>query len=93
MQLKNPFSFVRFSTTRISKKSWKLLEEMTKGLWEFMALLELSEFEVDPIIENMMEFSETMKNCKNCHYKLDLEPLSRMNEDVLWLKLQPIDNI
>lgn len=56
-----------------------------------MALLELSELEVDPIIENMIEFAETVKSRQSCQYQLSLEPQTLMNADILWLKLEAID--
>ena len=56
-----------------------------------MALLELSELEVDPIIENMIEFGETVKSRPSFQYQLSLEPQTIMNEDIMWLKLQAID--
>merc|ERR1711862_866626 len=42
--------------TMAARQSRRLLREMTKGLWDFMSLLDLSESEVDPIIEHMLKF-------------------------------------
>lgn len=57
-----------------------------------MALLELSEHEVDPIIENMIEFAEIVKLRQSCQHQLNLKPLTPMNEDILWLKMHAVNN-
>ena len=42
--------------TLAARQSRKMLRDMTRGLWDFMAQLDLNEAEVDPIIDHMIHF-------------------------------------
>ena len=42
--------------TMAARQSRKMLRDMTRGLWDFMALLDLNEAEVDPIVDHMIQF-------------------------------------
>lgn len=44
--------------TMAARQSRKMLRDMTSGLWDFMALLDLNEAEVDPIVDHMIQFVE-----------------------------------
>ena len=44
--------------TMAARQSRKMLRDMTRGLWDFMALLDLNEAEVDPIVDHMIQFVE-----------------------------------
>ena len=41
--------------TMIARQSRLLLRQITEGLWEFMALLDLTELDIDPIIDQMIK--------------------------------------
>ena len=47
--------------TMIARQSRSLLQEITEGLWEFMAQLDLTELDIDPVVEQMINFV----NCSN----------------------------
>ena len=54
-----------------------------------MALLNLSEKEVEPIIDEMIEFIDfARKNPKMFEKSIKFEPLRSVDSDILWLKLQ-----
>jgi hypothetical protein len=54
-----------------------------------MALLNLSEKEVDPIIDEMIEFVDfARKHPKMFEKSIKFEPLRVVDSDILWLKLQ-----
>ena len=42
--------------TMAARQSRKMLRDMTRGLWDFMALLDLNEAEVDPIMDHMLKY-------------------------------------
>ena len=88
--------------TLIARQSRLLLREILEGLWEFMKLLDLTELDVDPIIEQMIEFvdssserSITFNNIalQNTNQVKDgdrlkyFQPIRVMDSDILWLKL------
>ena len=54
--------------TLIARQSRLLQKEMIEGLWEFMALLELNELDVDPIISQMIDFVDSL-NEKSIKYE------------------------
>ena len=54
--------------TLIARQSRLLQKEMIEGLWEFMALLELNELDVDPIISQMIDFVNSL-NEKSIKYE------------------------
>lgn len=81
--------------TLAARQSRRLLREMTKGLWDFMALLDLSESEVDPIIDHMLHFVSFARENKSLIFRSgenaqDFEayftPVRQMDADILWLK-------
>ena len=83
--------------TLAARQSRRLLREMTKGLWDFMALLDLSESECDPIIEHMLDFVRFAKENPdlvfrqtdgNCADKFEayFQPARQIDSDILWLK-------
>lgn len=86
-KLKAMVSDRRFHQTMISRQSRHLLTEMTIGLWDFMALLELNEVEVDPIIDNAIDFvTFAQKNPKMFDKPVNLDPVRILDSDILWLK-------
>ena len=48
--------------TMAARQSRKMLRDMTSGLWDFMALLDLNEAEVDPIVDHMIQFVEFVQS-------------------------------
>lgn len=77
---------------------------MTQGLWDFMALLDLNETEVDPIIDHMIQFVNFAQNNRELVFRsgdvsnADLkkkaayfEPVRQMDVDILWLKTKAIN--
>ena len=45
--------------TLIARQSRLLVKEIVEGLWEFMALLDLTELDIDPIIDQMIDFVDS----------------------------------
>ena len=89
--------------TLAARQSRRLLREMTRGLWDFMALLDLSELEVDAIIEHMLNFSRFIEahpdlifrgHSGGCveEYKAYFKPQRLMDADILWLKSRYINS-
>lgn len=82
--------------TLAARQSRRLLREMTKGLWDFMALLDLSESEVDPIIDHMLHFVSFAQENKSLIFRggendaqefaAYFTPARQMDADILWLK-------
>ena len=68
------------------------LFDLFSGLWDFMALLNLSEPEVDPIIDEMIEFVEYVRQHPKMFdsARIDFEPVRQSDSDILWLKLLPL---
>lgn len=75
---------------------------MTRGLWDFMALLDLTESEVDPIIDHMLNFVTFFKENRRLVFRPGEEkaesefenyftPLRQMDSDILWLKTNYIN--
>ena len=61
-----------------------------------MALLNLSESEVDPIVDEMIEFvNYARQQPKMFDKSINFEPVRQADADVLWIKLQvaPTQNI
>ena len=59
------------------------------GLWDFMALLNLSESEVDPIVDEMIEFvNYARQHPKMFDKSINFEPVRKSDADILWIKLQ-----
>ena len=92
--------------TMAARQSRRLLREMTKGLWDFMALLDLSESEVDPIIDHMLHFVRFAKNNHSLvfnrpgfnyekneasEFEAYFTPVRQMDSDILWLKTMNIN--
>ena len=58
--------------TMIARQSRSLLQEITEGLWEFMAQLDLTELDIDPVVEQMINFVNSsnqlsFKEKNNCN--------------------------
>ena len=88
--------------TLAARQSRRLLREMTRGLWDFMALLDLSESEVDAIIEHMLNFTRfaeehpdlIFRSCSGSaleEYKAYFKPKRQMDADIFWLKSRASD--
>ena len=88
--------------TMAARQSRRLLREMTKGLWDFMALLDLSESEVDPIIDHMLHFVRFAQDNHSLVFRPGDEkiasefeayftPVRQMDSDILWLKTMNIN--
>merc|ERR1712051_147177 len=94
--------------TMAARQSRRLLREMTKGLWDFMSLLDLSESEVDPIIEHMLQFVKFANENRSLifrgqgdqknddkmvsEFEAYFTPVRQMDSDILWLKTLNIEH-
>ena len=88
--------------TLAARQSRRLLREMTQGLWDFMALLDLSESEVDPIIDHMLHFVQFAQENRDLIFRgtrqqdniqafeAYFKPVRTMDADILWLKTRSI---
>ena len=86
--------------TLAARQSRKMLRDMTRGLWDFMALLDLNEAEVDPIIDHMIQFVDFAQSNPKLVYRCGDEskvnsetyykPVRQMDSDILWLKTTPV---
>jgi len=88
--------------TMAARQSRKMLRDMTSGLWDFMALLDLNEAEVDPIVDHMIQFVEFAQSNPQLIYNTSTsnpsmgtvqsnvdtyyEPVRKMDADILWIK-------
>ena len=85
--------------TMAARQSRRLLREMTHGLWDFMALLDLDEIEADPIVDHMINFVEFATENRELVYRSGddaqdssgykvayFQPVRQMDSDILWLK-------
>ncbi len=92
--------------TMAARQSRRLLREMTQGLWDFMALLDLDETEAEPIIDHMIQFVKFAEANRELVYRhgdlgdLDglenktayFQPVRQMDADILWLKTLAEEN-
>ena len=86
--------------TLAARQSRKMLRDMTRGLWDFMALLDLNEAEVDPIIDHMIQFVDFAQSNPKLVYRCGdgsnvnsetyYKPARQMDSDILWLKTTPV---
>lgn len=86
--------------TMAARQSRKLLREMTLGLWDFMALLDLNEMEVDPIIQHMIGFVDFASNNRELVFRHGddeenkvmayFQPVRQLDDDILWLKTEQV---
>ena len=78
--------------TRASWQARKQLLEITLGLWQFMAQLDFSEAESDPIIEQMLQFVNFAQEQQIQNEKQPVTesfmPQRQIDVDILWLKSQ-----
>ena len=86
--------------TLAARQSRKMLRDMTRGLWDFMALLDLNEAEIDPIIDHMIQFVDFAQSNPKLVYRSGDEsevnnetyykPVRQMDSNILWLKTRPV---
>lgn len=77
--------------TLIARQSRHLLQSLMEGLWDFMALLELDEREVDMIVEEMLEFvrfAREQKICEESQLETYFKPKRLVDHDTLMMKLE-----
>ena len=67
--------------TLVARQSRNLLRNLTRGLWDFMATLQLDEAEVDAVVAEVMRFAEG--GAGGTERYVPARPLDR---DTLWLK-------
>ena len=61
-----------------------------KGLWNFMELLQLSESEVEPIVNEMVDYVTFSRQHSKLFDKAAIdyfEPVRQVDSDILWIKL------
>lgn len=67
--------------TLIARQSRLLQKEMIEGLWEFMALLELNELDVDPIISQMIDFVNSLNEKSIKYENVVLQETTKVNSN------------
>ena len=72
--------------TLVARQTRTLLRNLTRGLWDFMATLQLDEPEVDTVVAEIMDFAE------NAEVQDDMVmeryvPVRTLDRDTLWLKM------
>merc|ERR1712110_555267 len=68
--------------TLIARQSRLLQKEMIEGLWEFMALLELNELNVDPIISQMIDFVNSLNENSIKYENVVFQEATKVNSNV-----------
>ena len=68
--------------TMLARQSRLLLRQMTDGLWEFMALLDLAELDADPIIDQMIAFVDFSNENSNTAADQKITFAETMSEEV-----------
>eukprot|EP00094_Tigriopus_californicus_P007931 TCALIF_07635-PA protein Name:"Similar to TTI1 TELO2-interacting protein 1 homolog (Homo sapiens)" AED:0.15 eAED:0.15 QI:56/0.85/0.87/1/0.85/0.87/8/48/808 len=77
--------------TLIARQSRRLLQSLMEGLWDFMALLDLDEREVDLIVEEMLEFVRFAREqiiCEESQLESYFKPKRLVDHDTLMMKLE-----
>ena len=69
--------------TLVARQTRTLLRNLTRGLWDFMATLQLDEPEVDAVVAEIMDFAETQEDKVMERYV----PVRTLDRDTLWLKM------
>ena len=67
--------------TLVARQSRNLLRNLTRGLWDFMATLQLDEAEVDAVVAEVMRFAESAEGGMERYV-----PARPLDRDTLWLK-------
>ena len=49
------------------------MKEIVEGLWEFMDLLDLTELDIDPIIDQMIDFVDSSSEISISHHNVVLK--------------------
>lgn len=60
-------------------------------MWHFMEELNLSESEVEPVVDEMIEFVRLAKSNPKMFESPNFEAVRKVDADILWLKLQHSD--
>ena len=70
--------------TLVARQSRNLLRNLTRGLWDFMATLQLDEAEVDAVVAEVMRFAESGAGAEGGMERY--VPARPLDRDTLWLK-------
>ena len=70
--------------TLVARQSRNLLRNLTRGLWDFMATLQLDEAEVDAVVAEVMRFAEGGADAEGGMERY--VPARPLDRDTLWLK-------
>ena len=70
--------------TLVARQSRNLLRNLTRGLWDFMATLQLDEAEVDAVVAEVMRFAEGGPDAEGGMERY--VPARPLDRDTLWLK-------
>ena len=71
--------------TLVARQSRNLLRNLTRGLWDFMATLQLDEAEVDAVVAEVMRFVESGAEGAEGGTERYV-PARPLDRDTLWLK-------
>ena len=72
--------------TLVARQSRNLLRNLTRGLWDFMATLQLDEAEVDTVVAEVMRFAEGGADADAEGVMERYVPARPLDRDTLWLK-------
>ena len=72
--------------TLVARQTRTLLRNLTRGLWDFMATLQLDEPEVDTVVTEIMDFAENAE-AQDDKVMERYVPVRTLDRDTLWLKM------
>ena len=72
--------------TLVARQSRNLLRNLSRGLWDFMATLQLDEAEVDAVVAEVMRFAESGDGEDDNRGMERYVPARPLDRDTLWLK-------
>ena len=72
--------------TLVARQTRTLLRNLTRGLWDFMATLQLDEPEVDTVVAEIMDFAENAE-VQDDKVMERYVPVRTLDRDTLWLKM------
>ena len=74
--------------TLVARQTRTLLRNLTRGLWDFMATLQLDEPEVDAVVAEIMDFAEHAAEAQDDDKVMErYVPVRSLDRDTLWLKM------
>ena len=71
--------------TLVARQSRTLLRNLVRGLWDFMATLQLDEAEVDTVVAEIIAFADEAEGQNKVMD--EFVPTRPLDRDTLWLKM------